>query len=52
MDKFCRVYYSQTDATYDMRNILLYDDAETAFCFVPKVGCTTLKVLFFTVQGT
>ena len=33
------------------RHILLNDKAQTLFCFVAKVGCTNLKVLFFAVQG-
>ena len=51
MDKFCKVYHNPEDTKYLMINILLYDEAKTAFCFVPKAGCTTLKVIFFTAQG-
>ena len=31
----------------DDRQILVNDEAKTAFCFVPKSGCTTMKFAFF-----
>ncbi len=51
VERFCQVY---NDSKRDRKipgHLMLYDDAKTAFCFVPKVGCTTLKVIFFTAQG-
>jgi len=33
------------------RHLLVYDKTETLFCFVPKTGCTNLRILFFLVQG-
>ena len=32
--------------------MLLDDEHKVLFCFVPKVGCTNLKLLFFVSQGT
>ena len=59
MDEFCenRGYGDQAYSIHSEgghsfnRHILINDKAETLFCFVPKVGCTNLKVLFFVVQG-
>ena len=31
----------------DDRQILVNDEAKTAICFVPKSGCTSMKVTFF-----
>ncbi len=33
------------------RHLLLNDKTGTLFCFVPKVGCTNLKLLFFVAIG-
>ena len=33
------------------RHLLLNDKTRTLFCFVPKAGCTNLKLLFFIAQG-
>jgi hypothetical protein len=33
------------------RHILLNSRSKAAFCFVPKIGCTNLKILFFIAQG-
>ena len=33
------------------RQMLVNDKARTAYCYVPKAGCTTLKILFFKAQG-
>ena len=33
------------------RHMMLDDQHEVLFCFVPKVGCTNLKLLFFVTQG-
>lgn len=33
------------------RHLLLNDKTNTMFCFVPKAGCTNLRVLFFMAQG-
>lgn len=33
------------------RHLLLNDKTSTLFCFVPKAGCTNLRVLFFVAQG-
>ncbi len=34
------------------RHLLINDKTGTLFCFVPKAGCTNLKLLFFVAQGT
>lgn len=33
------------------RQILIDDEAKTLLCYVPKAGCSTLKVIFFYMQG-
>ena len=61
MDKFCESH-GLGDQAYGLPNenegdvafykhLLVNDKAQTTFCFIPKVGCTNLKVLFFVVQG-
>ena len=34
------------------RHLLVNDKTRTLFSFVPKTGCTNLRILFFLVQGT
>ena len=61
IDQFCKAR-GMDDEAYTLpgenerrsvfyRHILINDKAQTLFCFIPKVGCTNLKVLFFVVQG-
>lgn len=38
-------------STMNARQMLVNDKARTAYCYVPKAGCTTLKILFFKAQG-
>ncbi len=38
-----------TDCLY--QHLLVNDKAGTLFCYIPKVGCTNLKLLFFVTMG-
>lgn len=58
MEKFCQ-YHGLGDQKYKMppngnglyRHLLTSNIHKTLFCFVPKGGCTNLKVLFYVTQG-
>lgn len=56
VDSFCS-HYNYTFPTSKRliaalnRHILVHEDARVLFCFVPKSGCTTLKILFYVSQG-
>ena len=53
MEQFCEKYH-QGGPDYAVNlgvHILTDDNAKLAYCFVPKVGCTHLKVAFFRAQG-
>ena len=50
VEKFCQAYETWEHKTPEKvadRQILVSDEAKTALCYVPKTGCTTLKVLLF-----
>ena len=64
VDKFCQKHNLQhlkysipvphtsgTNPYAFKRHVLLDDENKVLFCFVPKVGCTNLKLLFFVTQG-
>ena len=61
MDEFCQkrglndinfTFSQEYEERFAFRRHMLLDDThEVLFCFVPKVGCTNLKLLFFVSQG-
>ena len=58
MDKFCEVYEqlvaekgSPEEEVFLDRQMLVSDETRTAYCYVPKAGCTTQKVLLFLALG-
>ena len=61
MDKYCSMYgshlynssmYNRSITPKTYKHHMLTDPKHKAlFCFLPKVGCTNLKLLFFVTQG-
>ena len=60
VEKFCQLYmfdvkYKLPRSRYQdlilSRHLLVDDHSNTLFCFVPKVGCTNLKLALFYAQG-
>ena len=58
VDKFCEEYemivkeYGNPKAeVFWDRQMLVSDKTQTAYCYVPKAGCTTQKVLLFLSLG-
>jgi hypothetical protein len=54
VEKFCRAYDQWKAALPEGmkdRQMLVSDKTKTAVCYVPKTGCTTLKVLLFLSLG-
>lgn len=60
VEKFCQLYmfdtkYKLPRSAYQdrilSRHLLVDDHSNTLFCFVPKVGCTNLKLALFYAQG-
>jgi len=48
VDRFCERNNLGTEMSTKLeRHVLVNNKSNTAFCFVPKVGCTNLKILFF-----
>ena len=53
MDHYCSLYYERHFKHRFYKNYHLLSDKNhhVIFCFLPKVGCTNLKIVFFVNQG-
>lgn len=50
VERFCQAYEKwehKIPERMAKRQMLVSDEAKTVLCYVPKTGCTTLKVLLF-----
>ena len=55
LDEFCKLHSNNTEWQVSLptlyRHLLFDKTSEAMFCYVPKSGCTSLKVLFLANQG-
>ena len=55
LDEFCKLYSNNTEWQVSLptlyRHLLFDKTSEAMFCYVPKSGCTHLKIMFLVNQG-
>ena len=55
LDEFCKLHSNNTEWQVSLptlyRHLLFDKTSEAMFCYVPKSGCTNLKVMFLANQG-